>query len=140
MLIACINVANLLLVRADARQQELAIRAALGAGRARIARELLIESLLWASSAALANGCRGGGLRLLLPLGPANLPRLSEYRLDGWSLAFTLALRCFSGLLFRLDSRAQVCLRRRARRCAFAPADARPASAATRQRVPQSRW
>lgn len=101
MLIACTNIANLLLVRADSRQQELAVRAALGAGRGRIVRELLVESLLL--------GFLGGGggvviatagLRLLLAIGPANLPRLSEVTFDGWSLAFTLALSLFSGLFF----------------------------------------
>ena len=101
MLIACTNVANLLLVRADARQQELAVRAALGAGRARIMRELLLESL----QLALIGGVGGtavaaAGLRLLLTIAPANLPRLSEIGLDGWSLAFALALAVFSGLFF----------------------------------------
>ena len=103
MLIACTNVANLLLVRADARQQELAIRAALGAGRARLARELIVESL----TLALVGGLFGiavayGGLRLLLAIGPANLPRLNEIALDPLSLLFTLFLALFSGLLFGL--------------------------------------
>lgn len=101
MLIACTNIANLLLVRADSRQQELAVRAALGAGRSRIVRELLVESLLL----GILGGGGGviiatAGLRLLLAIGPANLPRLSEVRFDGWSLAFTLALALFSGLFF----------------------------------------
>jgi predicted permease len=101
MLIACTNVANLLLVRADARQQELAIRAALGAGRARIARELLVESaLLGLLGGVLAVGVAYAGLRLLVAMGPANLPRLSEISLDATSLGFTLALSVFSGLLF----------------------------------------
>jgi len=100
-LMACANVANLLLVRAEGRQQELAVRAALGAGRACIVRELLIESVLL----GLLGGVGGtavaaAGLRFLLAVGPSNLPRLSEVRLDGWSLAFTLALAVFSGLFF----------------------------------------
>ncbi len=101
MLIVCSNVANLLLVRADARQQELALRAALGAGWGRIARELLIESLLLGLiGGAIGVGVAFAGLRLLAAIGPVNLPRLSEIRLDGLSLAFTLALSLFSGLLF----------------------------------------
>jgi predicted permease len=101
MLIACTNVANLLMVRADVRQQELAIRAALGAGRWRIARELLLESV----SLGLLGGAAGvafayAGLRLLTAVGPADLPRLSEISLDGWSVAFTLILSVLSGLLF----------------------------------------
>jgi predicted permease len=101
MLIACTNVANLLLVRADARQQELAVRAALGAGRARIVRELLIESLLLGLFGSVGGtAVAAAGLRLLLTIGPANLPRLSEIGLDGWSLAFALTLAIFSGLFF----------------------------------------
>jgi predicted permease len=101
MLIACTNVANLLLVRADARQQELAVRAALGAGRARIVRELLIESLLLGLFGGVGGtAVAAAGLRLLLTIGPTNLPRLSEIGLDGWSLAFALALAVFSGLFF----------------------------------------
>ena len=99
MLIACTNVANLLLVRADARQQELAVRSALGAGRWRIARELLLESV----TVGLLGGAAGvavayGGLRLLRAIGPGQLPRLSEISLDGWSIGFTLALSVLSGL------------------------------------------
>jgi len=101
MLIACTNVANLLLVRADARQQELAVRAALGAGRARIVRELLIESLLLGLFGSIGGtAVAAAGLRLLLTIGPANLPRLSEIGIDGWSLGFALALAVFSGLFF----------------------------------------
>jgi predicted permease len=101
MLIACTNVANLLLVRADARQQELAVRSALGAGRWRIARELLLESVtLGLLGGAVGVGVAYAGLRLLTAIGPENLPRLSEISLDGWSLAFTLILSVLSGLLF----------------------------------------
>jgi len=101
MLIACTNVANLLLVRADARQQELAVRSALGAGRWRIARELLLESVtLGLLGGAAGVGVAYAGLRLLTAIGPENLPRLSEISLDGWSLVFTLILSVLSGLLF----------------------------------------
>jgi predicted permease len=101
MLIACTNVANLLLVRADGRQQELAVRSALGAGRWRIARELLLESVtLGLLGGAVGVGVAYAGLRLLIAIGPENLPRLSEISLDGPSLAFTLILSVLSGLLF----------------------------------------
>src|ERR1700722_14717740 len=101
MLIACTNVANLLLVRTDARRQELAVRSALGAGRGRIARELLIESVtLGLLGGAIGVGIGYAGLRLLTAIGPQNLPRLSEISLDGRTLAFTLILSVLSGLLF----------------------------------------
>jgi predicted permease len=101
MLIACTNVANLLLVRADSRQQELAVRSALGAGRWRIARELLLESVtLGLLGGVVGVGVAYAGLRLLTAIGPENLPRLSEISLDGRSLAFTLILSVLSGLLF----------------------------------------
>jgi predicted permease len=101
MLIACTNVANLLLVRADARQQELAVRAAMGAGRGRIVWELLFESLcLGLLGGVLGVGIAYEGLRLLVAIGPANLPRLGEVSLDIRSLGFTLVLSLFAGLLF----------------------------------------
>jgi predicted permease len=101
MLIACTNVANLLLVRADGRQQELAVRAALGASRGRIAWELLLESVaLGLIGGVLGIGIAYEGLRLLVAVGPANLPRLVEISLDGRSLGFTLGLSLLSGLLF----------------------------------------
>ncbi|MGC2618093.1 MAG: FtsX-like permease family protein, partial [Acidobacteriaceae bacterium] len=101
MLIACTNVANLLLVRADVRQQELAVRSALGAGRWRIARELLLESVtLGLVGGAVGVAVAYGGLKLLTAIGPADLPRLNEISLDGWSIGFTLILSVLSGLLF----------------------------------------
>jgi predicted permease len=101
MLIACTNVANLLMVRADVRQQELAIRSALGAGRWRIARELLLESVtLGLLGGALGVAVAYAGLRLLTAIGPEDLPRLSEISLDGWSVCFTIILSVLSGLLF----------------------------------------
>ena len=101
MLIACTNVANLLLVRAEGRQQELAIRAALGAGRARIAREVFSECVLLALiGGVLGMGIAEAGLRLLAGIGPVNLPRLHEIVLDWRSFAFTLGLSLLSALLF----------------------------------------
>ena len=101
MLIVCTNVANLLLVRADSRQQELAVRAALGAGRGRIARELIFESLVLGAIGGVAGiAVAYGALQLLSAIGPSNLPRLSEISLSFESLCFTAGLAIFSGLFF----------------------------------------
>jgi predicted permease len=103
MLIACANVANLLLVRAEVRQRELSLRAALGAGRGRIVRSLLVESvLLGVVGGALGVALAYAGLRLLIAFGPASLPRLSEVSLDWRTLAFTTVLSLSSSLLFGL--------------------------------------
>jgi predicted permease len=103
LLIACANVASLLLVRAEGRQQELAIRAALGAGWGPIAHQLLIESLtLGVLGGAFGLAIAYGGLRLLAGMAPANLPRLAEISIDPVVLAFTLAVSLLSGLLFGL--------------------------------------
>ena len=101
MLIACVNVANLLLVRLEGRNQELAIRAALGAGRKRIARDVLGECVLLALTGGIAGiGIAEAALRLLAAIGPANLPRLHEISLDEHSIAFTLAISLVSAVLF----------------------------------------
>jgi predicted permease len=101
LLIACASVANLLLVRTEGRQQELAIRAALGAGRGRIARELFMESVaLGVFGGALGLGLAYGALRLLVAIAPANLPRLDEISIDGFVLLFTLAISLVAGVLF----------------------------------------
>jgi predicted permease len=101
LLIACANVANLLLVRADGRQQELAIRAALGAGTGRLARELLLESIVLGLLGGIVGiGLAFGALRLLVALAPGNLPRMDDIAIDLPVLAFTLALSVVSGLLF----------------------------------------
>jgi predicted permease len=101
LLIACVNIANLLLVRAEARQVELSIRAALGAGRGRIARELLVESvLLGLLGGVLGLAVAAAALSFLVFIGPANLPRLNEISLDARSLIFTFGLSLFSGLFF----------------------------------------
>jgi predicted permease len=103
MLIACANVANLLLVRAEVRQRELSLRAALGASRGRIVWGLLVESvLLGVIGGVLGVAFAYAGLRVLLAIGPANLPRLNEIALDWRTLGFTTALSLLSGLLFGL--------------------------------------
>ncbi|HET7607324.1 MAG TPA: ABC transporter permease [Gammaproteobacteria bacterium] len=101
LLIACGNVANLFLVRAEARHQELATRAALGASRGRLARTLLAESV----ALALAGGVLGValaslGLALLRAIGPAQLPRLEEVGIDPAVLLFAAAVSIVSGVLF----------------------------------------
>jgi putative ABC transport system permease protein len=101
LLIACANVANLLLVRAEARQQELAIRAALGASWRRIARALLVESMtLGLLGGAVGLGLAYGALRILVAKGPDTLPRLRDIGIDPVVLAFTLGVSLLSGVLF----------------------------------------
>jgi predicted permease len=101
LLIACANVANLLLVRAEGRQQELAVRAALGAGWGRIVRELLLESVLLSFvGCVLGLGVAYAALRVLVAIGPANLPRLAEISIDPTALGFTLLVSLLSGLFF----------------------------------------
>ena len=103
MLIACANVTNLLLVRVEARQQELALRAALGAGWARIVRILLLESVMLAMLGGLVGMALAyAGVRLLVAMGPSNLPRLNEISLDGRTVGFTLIVSVLSGLFFGL--------------------------------------
>ena len=103
LLIACANVANLLLVRAEGRQQELAIRAALGAGWGNIAREMLLESVtLGVLGGALGLGLAYAALRMLVAKGPQTLPRLNEIGIDPLVLAFALVVSLLAGLLFGL--------------------------------------
>jgi predicted permease len=103
MLIACANVTNLLLVRTEARRQELAVRAALGAGSRQIVRGLLVESLILSLAGGLCGmALAAAGLQLLVAIGPGNLPRLNEIALDGRALGFTLLLSLLAGLLFGL--------------------------------------
>ena len=103
MVIACANVANLMLVRAEARQQELAVRTALGAGWTRIVRGLLVESvMLGLMGGAIGVGLAYAGVCFLVTIGPANLPRLDEISIDARTLGFTLVLSVLSGLLFGL--------------------------------------
>jgi predicted permease len=101
LLLVCVNVANLVLVLAQSRQQEFVIRAALGAGWGRIAREVLVESLtLGVLGGALGLVFAYLGLRLLVTQGPVSLPRLTEITLDGRALAFVLGCSVGSSMLF----------------------------------------
>src|SRR5215469_2220967 len=103
LLIACANVANLLLGRATARSREFAVRAALGASRKRLVRQLLTESVLLSIMAALlALLLARIGMRSLVALSPSDLPRVNDIHLDGWAFAFTLAVAVITGILFGL--------------------------------------
>jgi predicted permease len=100
LLIACANVANLSLVRAEARQHDLAIRTALGAGRLRIAREMLVESMtLGLLGGALGLALASAALRILVAQGPDTLPRLREIGIDSSVLVFALGVSLLSGVL-----------------------------------------
>jgi predicted permease len=101
LLIACANVANLLLVRAEGRHQELTVRSALGASPWRIAREFLLESaVLGLLGTALGLAMAWGALRLLVAMGPSTLPRLHDIGIDMTVLGFTVAIALFCSLLF----------------------------------------
>jgi putative ABC transport system permease protein len=101
LLIACANVANLLLVRASARTRELAVRAALGSTAGRLVRQMLAESLVLAAAGALAGlALAWAGIRLLLVLAPANLPRLDAVRIDPLVLTFTVAASVLAAAIF----------------------------------------
>jgi predicted permease len=101
LLIACANVANLLLVRTSQRERELAVRSALGAFRGDLVRQMLIESIVLAvAGAALGIGLAWAAIKVLVAIGPQNLPRLDQITLDPLVLGFTAAAAFASALLF----------------------------------------
>jgi putative ABC transport system permease protein len=103
LLIACANMANLLLAKSTSRTREMAIRAAVGAGRGRIIRQLIVESAVLALGAGTAGLVLAvWGAEAIKKLAPANIPRLAETGLDGSVLGFTLAVSVISSLIFGL--------------------------------------
>jgi putative ABC transport system permease protein len=109
LLIACANVANLLLARSTSRQKEMAIRAALGARRSRVIRQLLTESLLLAfAGGALGLLVASWGTQAILAAVPGGLPRMENIQVDGWVLAFALVVSILTGVIFGLIPALQV--------------------------------
>ncbi|NNF14569.1 MAG: ABC transporter permease [Gemmatimonadetes bacterium] len=101
LLVACANVANLLLTRAERRRTEVAVRRTLGAGRSRITRQLATESMVLAAlSAVLGTGLAWAGLEALIRIDPTALPRLDEVRLDGTVMGFVVGVTGVTTLLF----------------------------------------
>ena len=106
---ACVNVANLLLARGAARQKEIAIRTALGAGRGRVVAQLLSESvLLAAAGGALGVALARGVVALVTRLGPASIPRLAEARIDARLFLFALGVSLATGILFGIAPAIQI--------------------------------
>lgn len=108
LLIACVNLANMLLAKATDRTRETAVRAALGADRGTLVRQSLVESLvLGALGAAVGLVLAGGMIQLVKTFDPGGIPRLGEVRLDAWVLAFTASAALFTGALSGLLSALQ---------------------------------
>ncbi|HET7453780.1 MAG TPA: ABC transporter permease, partial [Thermoanaerobaculia bacterium] len=111
--IASVNVANMLLSRATARSREIAVRAALGAGRGRLIRQLMVESLVLSLiGGGLGVVAAAGGVELIRRFGPADIPRLDQARLDPLVLAYALAISVATGLLFGLAPAAHASVKR----------------------------
>jgi putative ABC transport system permease protein len=109
LLIACANVANLLLARSTAREREMVVRAAVGASRARLVRQLLTESaVLGIAAGAIGAWCARLAMLGLVRIAPANLPRLDEVHVDGVALAFAVAMALIASFLFGLAPAVQV--------------------------------
>ena len=153
LLLACANVANLLLARGESRGRELAVRTALGASRLRIIRQLLTESVLLSLAGAAAGlAVAGWCQRAILSVAPAALPRLASVSLDRPVLLFAMALGVSTGVLFGIDScRARVARpgdriaqgrRPRQHRCRPAPraADAGRRAGRDRRRAARGGW
>jgi putative ABC transport system permease protein len=113
LLIACANVANVMLARSEARQREVAIRNSMGASRFRLVRMLLVESLILAFvGGALGIAVAHFGLQALLRASPDSLPRIDEISIDPLVLLFAVAVAIFTGLLFGIAPALQLRLRR----------------------------
>ena len=103
LLISCANVANLLLSRSSSRKKEFALRTALGAGRTRIIRQLLTESLLLSFAGGIAGALLAAwGVHVLSTIVPLDFPRREEIAIDGWVLGFTLLVSMLTGIIFGL--------------------------------------
>jgi putative ABC transport system permease protein len=111
LLIACVNVANLLLARAEGRQREISIRKALGAGVGRLARQFVTEAVLLSLGGALCGSALAFiGLRVITRSNAGSIPRANEIGIDGPVLAFTLAVSLLTGIAFGLAPLAQIIL------------------------------
>ena len=109
LLISCANVANLLLARSTRRQKEMAIRCAIGAGRGRVVRQLLTESVVLALTGGIAGlAIARWGTQAVLATVPGGLPRMENIGVDGWVLGFTLGISLLTGIVFGLAPALQV--------------------------------